>query len=188
MRELVDSSESISEPLRWFLARSNSSSLTGDSFRSRNSFTIRSITWPTVSRAVPAYTVIIPASEYGVNSLNTAYARPNFSRMFWKRREDMPPPNKIINHRNAKSPLMRERIGRHAHADMHLLEIALRFQVDRSFGGRRGMVFHFSIGLHSTEFALHQIQHFFVGHVAGGGNHNAVRCEQIGRASCRERV
>src|SRR5260221_7548993 len=68
MRELVDSSESISEPLRWFLARNNSSSLTGDSFKSRNSFTIRSITWPTVSRAVPAYTVIIPASEYGVNS------------------------------------------------------------------------------------------------------------------------
>jgi len=38
MRELVDSSESISEPLRWFLARNNSSSLTGDSFKSRNSF------------------------------------------------------------------------------------------------------------------------------------------------------
>src|SRR2546428_1716459 len=37
MRELVDSSESMSEPLRWFFERRNSSSVTSDSFKARNS-------------------------------------------------------------------------------------------------------------------------------------------------------
>jgi len=70
---------------------------------------------------------------------------------------------------------------------MDLLEVALRFQMDRSLCARRAVVRGRTRGFHVAEFALNQIKHLLVGDVARGGDHQMIRREPVPEARA-ERV
>src|SRR6266566_2830397 len=60
---------------------------------------------------------------------------------------------------------------------MHLLEVALGFEMDGRFRARRAIALRWTRWFHPAEFALNQFQHLFVSDVASGGHNEMIRRE-----------
>src|ERR1700686_3725220 len=65
---------------------------------------------------------------------------------------------------------------------MHLLEIAFLFEVHGSFGARSAVRGVLAARLEMAKFASYQVEDLFVGHIAGGGDHQMVRSKPRGEA------
>src|SRR5699024_9438161 len=91
-RELVSSSPSAKEPVICPLARASSCASMPCSPIRVSSSASSSTTWAVRPGRQAAYMPNRPASRYPALKENTEYARPRCSRMFWNRREDIPPP------------------------------------------------------------------------------------------------
>src|SRR5579863_1257527 len=89
---------------------------------------------------------------------------------------------KIVEDGDAEAALVSERKRRDADAEMNLLEVAFRLELNQSLGGRSGVILAGARGLESREFALGKLENALVSNIAGSGQNDVVRSKPTAEA------